>query len=75
MNRLLSACLLFMVIGCAPSKPFVNAVSQLWSAIGPEYRTYVSGDATLSEDGKATRLRSADMMDALLREAKGGDDG
>lgn len=57
--------------GCAwPSQQVVNAIDAGYTLIEGEYRGYVSADGRLSEEQKATKLRTADELRKTIEEAK-----
>lgn len=68
MKRLLIVPILFLC-SCCPQKAYLTAAKANWEVIGPEYRAYVSGDAALTDEVKATRLRTAELFTKLLEEA------
>lgn len=55
--------LLFLTLqGCSLNKQFVQAIDQYATTCIPEYKEYVMGDSTLSDDSKRIRLQSADKF-------------
>ena len=63
-------CLFLMVAGCSLNKAFVNAVDDSWSAIGPEYQTYVRADSMLTQADKDIRICHAESLTKLIEEAR-----
>jgi len=63
--------LLALAWGCqAVDKATLYAARETWKVVGPEYKSYVNGDAKLDDSSKATRIRTADMLTDLLEEVK-----
>lgn len=56
--------------GCSLNAQFVDAVDRTWATIGPEYQAYVDADATLDDNTKETRKRTAETLTLLIEEAK-----
>lgn len=59
-----------ILVSCAPSKQFVDAVDGYTKVILPEYKVYIQEDSTLSDETKRIRTQSADNFQALIDEAK-----
>ncbi len=57
--------------GClCPERTGMIGVEAAWKVIAPEYRAYLTADPQLSPDSKADRLKTAEILDRLLEEAK-----
>jgi hypothetical protein len=56
--------------GCS-NGPTIAGAKAGWAVIGPEYRAYIQADPALDADGKATKLRTADILTKLLDEGAG----
>jgi hypothetical protein len=60
-----------LFVGCCPlNDTFVKSVDSAWDAIGPEYVQYVEADATLDDNTKTLRKRTAQMLTEVIDEAK-----
>lgn len=74
MKRTLSIALVVLALlalaGCHATPAFVRGVDAAWQAVGPEYTAYVISDVQLSDEDKATRLRTVELMDRLIAEEK-----
>ena len=63
-----------MLSGCVmPREAFVNAVSESWGVIGPEYVELVEASNELDADAKRIRGANAESLTDLIEAAKGGD--
>jgi hypothetical protein len=56
--------------GCGLNRQFVNAVDSYVTVILPEYRDYVRADPNLSEESRRQRIRTANLFEKLVEEAK-----
>lgn len=56
--------------GCTVDQQFVQSVDSAWDVIGPRYVDYVQADATLDDQSKETRIRTAELLTRLIEEAK-----
>ena len=77
MRRLIVCIVLILVAffyaGCSCNKELVAGVDDYATTILPDYRAYVNGDDSISEDSKRIRLQTADMFRALIDDAKNSD--
>ncbi len=67
---LLVSLMFFFFVGCCYNKAFVAGVDNYADTILPDYRAYVNGDDSISEDSKRIRLQTADMFRALIDDEK-----
>lgn len=67
-------CIFFALLlagcGCALNRTVYQAVDASWDCIGPEYLRYVEDDPILSDEDKAIRKRTAELLTQVLEEAK-----
>lgn len=70
--RKVLVCGVFLVVlcGCSINQQFVTAVDDAWDVIGPRYVEYVQKDATLDDESKTTRIRTAQLLTETIEEAK-----
>lgn len=61
-------CLLLVcgTAGCVSDKAFFDAQEATWQFIGPQYRAYVTADATLTPEQREARLGTAALEDQVL---------
>lgn len=62
------ACLLALTTGCL-NKQFVKAVDGYTQVILPEYKAYVDGDKTITDETKRIRKQTAEKLQDLVDEA------
>lgn len=64
----------FVLIGCnacvGPEAIALPAIEANWKVIGPRYVEYVNGDARLTDQDKADRVKTAELMSRVIAEAR-----
>ena len=70
MRKMFLWLMLVLACGCSLNRQFVAAVDETWQVIGPRYCEYVKSDASLTDDDKGTRLRTAQMLSEVIVEAR-----
>jgi hypothetical protein len=63
--------LLFLLASCrGPLPTTIDAIDKTWGVIQPEYIGYIDADQSITDDSKATRIRTAVLMSKLIETAK-----
>lgn len=63
--------ILFALASCTPSHPYTVADRETFNAIAPDYQTYVTGDAALSQPQKELKLLVIETWRMRLEAAEG----
>ena len=71
MRRLFVVVVACLCIGCGSvNQQFVRAMDDTAKAICPEYLKYLRADESLSQESKATRIRTVDLFFSTIEDAK-----
>jgi hypothetical protein len=62
-----------LVGSCSLNHQFVKSVDSCNSLILPEYKEYVAKDTSISDDTKRIRIRTADELNSMVKEALNAD--
>lgn len=70
MTKWITLALALALEGCCLTPGFVATQRAFYDVVAPEYRAYVEGDVTLTDEQKRNRYDLLEAEDAALREAE-----